>query len=187
MTVRLKDVVEEMKAVIAAGDRYRPRDRADKIMELVGGFLSKALAGEGRNGRTAILMIDRDLSQLTFAYPEHLARGNVLPIDRNSFAGQVVLNKEVMIENSVPGEPHKDFFERIPDSSGVVRPIQKMVASPLFAGDGTVIGVVEVSRAGPENSGAAANFIPKDAKNLETCCRVFAPYIDRTWTRQRGG
>ena len=186
MAVRLKDVVEEIKAVISAGDRYRPRDRADKVMELVGGFLSRALAGEVRNGRTAILMIDRDLGQLTFAYPEHLAQGNVLPIDRNSFAGQVVLNKEVLLENSVPREPHKDFFERIPDPSGMVRPIQKMVASPLFGRDGTVIGVVEVSRAGSENAGPEANFTSQDAKNLEISCRVFAPFIDRTWTRQRG-
>ena len=187
MAVRLKDVVEEVKAVIAAGDRYQPRDRADKVMELVGGFLSRALAGEVRNGQTAILMIDRDLEHLTFAYPEHLARGNVLPIDRNSFAGQVVLSREILIENNVAREPHKDFFERIPDSSGSVRPIQKMVASPLFGRDGKVIGVVEVSRAGDEHSGPEANFTARDGKNLETSCRVFAPFIDRTWTRRRGG
>ena len=43
MSVRLKDVVEEMKAVIAAGDRYRPRDRADKLMGLVGGVEASGL------------------------------------------------------------------------------------------------------------------------------------------------
>ena len=186
MAAKLKDVVEEMKAVIAAGDRISSQDRSSKILRLAGEFLAAALGGESRNGQTAILMVDEDATHLTFAYPEHLARGNVLPIDQSSFAGQVVLKKSVLLENSVPQEPHKDFFERIPDSSGTIRPIQKMIASPLFGKDREVIGVVEVSRAGRESAGAEANFTPRDVENLEKSCRVFAPLIARTWTRERG-
>ncbi len=186
MALRLKDVLEEMKAVVAAGDQYEPRDRSAKILDLAASFLSAALGGENRNGRTAVLMVDPELEQLTFAYPEHLARGNILPVDRNSFAGQVVLEKSVMLQNNVPDEPHKDFFERIPDSEGEVRAIQKMIASPLFGGDGEVIGVVEVSRTGSESAGPDANFTPQDVTNLEKSCRVFAPFIARTWTRERG-
>ena len=186
MAAKLKDVIEKMKEVVTGRDRYSSQDRSSKVLQLAGDFLASALAGEARNGQTAILMVDDDLTHLIFAYPEHLARGNALPIDKGSFAGQVVLKKAVLLENSVPREPHKDFFERIPDPSGAVRPIQKMIASPLFDKDEQVIGVIEVSRAGGENAGADANFTARDVENLEKSCRVFAPFIARTWTRERG-
>ena len=185
MAVRIRDVIEEMKRVVAAGD-YEPRAKSNKILHLAADFLATALAGEARNGQTAILMVDSELEHLTFAYPEHLARGNTLPVDRNSFAGQVVLQKAVLLQNNVPDEPHKDFFERIPDPEGEVRPIQKMIASPLFDRSGEVIGVVEVSRTGRESVGQQANFTTQDVKNLEKSCRVFGPFIAQTWVRERG-
>jgi GAF domain len=183
MAVKLKDVLAQMQAIVAAegGD---PNARAAKILELAADFLAVALAGAERNGQTAILMVDADLEQLTFAYPEHLARGNTLPIDRNSFAGQVVLQKSILLQNNVPAEPHKDFFERIPNPEGEVRAIQKMIASPLLDRDGQVIGVVEVSRTGRESSGRDADFTRRDLENLEKCCRVFAPFIAQTWARR---
>ncbi len=186
MAVKLKDVIAEMKSVITAGDRYSAQERSRRVLQLAGEFLSAALGGVARNGQTAILMVDRDLGQLIFAYPEHLARGNVLPIDDKSFAGQVVTRKAALLENSVPREPHKDFFERIPDPAGEVRSIEKMIASPLFGAEGEVIGVIEVSRAGQESTGMEANFQPRDVANLEKSCRVFAPFIARSWTRERG-
>ncbi len=186
MSVSIKDVLAEMKTVIAAGDTYQPRQRSRKILELAADFLVTALAGEARKGQAAILMVDPDLGHLTFAYPEHLAGGNTLPIDRESFAGQVVLQQSVLLRNNVPAEPHKDFFERVRDSNGEVRPIQKMIASPLFSRGGEVAGVVEVSRTGRESASSGANFTQRDAANLEKSCRVFAPFIVRTWTRNRG-
>ena len=185
MAVRIRDVIEEMKRVVAAGD-YEPRAKSNKILQLAAEFLATALAGESRNGQTAILMVDPELEHLTFAYPEHLARGNTLPVDRNSFAGQVVLQKAVLLQNNVPDEPHKDFFERIPDPRGEVRPIQKMIASPLFDRGGQVFGVIEVSRTGRESADQQANFTTQDVKNLEKSCRVFGPFIAQTWVRERG-
>ena len=91
-----------------------------------------------------------------------------------------------MLQNNVPDEPHKDFFERIPDQEGEVRPIQKMIAAPLLIGEGQVVGVVEVSRTGRESAGPQANFSPQDVTNLEKSCRVFAPFIAQNWTRDRG-
>lgn len=186
MAVKLKDIVEEMKAVIASGNGLSSRQKSDRILDLAGNFLVAALAGEDHNGQTAILMVDEDLSHLRFVYPEHLAGGNVLPIDNKSFAGQVVLKKAVFMENAVPKEPHKDFFERIPDPAGNVYSIQKMIAAPLLGREQEVIGVVEVSRAGQESAGADANFTSRDVQNLEKSCRVFAPFIAHTWTRERG-
>lgn len=183
MAVRLKDVVEEMRATVARNG-LTPAARADRVFDLAADFLVTALARESLGGQTSILMVVPELEQLAFVYPRHLARGNVLPIDRNSFAGRVVLDREVLIENSVPTEPHKDFFERIPGPSGRVRPIQTLIAAPLPDREGAVLGVIEVSRTG-ERAGRAHDFTARDAANLEKSCRVFAPFIVHTWTRAR--
>jgi hypothetical protein len=181
MAATLREVISEMKTILRS--EASPAARRDRILELVAGFLVKALARDEDRGQVAVLMAIPEARQLTFAYPPHLARGNVLPIDRDSFAGRVVLEKRPLVENQVPDEPHKDFFERIPARGREVRPIQKMIAAPLLGGDGEAIGVIEVSRTGASPSEAGADFTPVDARNLEKCCRAFAPFVARTWTR----
>ncbi len=189
MAARLADVVEEMKQTIRDGSRQGsdmlPGQLADKILALAAGFLLKALARDVDRGQVAILMADKEHHQMTFAYPPYLARGNVFPIDRNSLAGQVIVSGQAMLLNNVVDEPHKDFFERIPDQAGRVRPIQKMIAAPMLQ-DGEAIGVIEVSRAGRTGAEAGGDFTPEDSRNLEKCCRVFAPFVARTWTSERG-
>ncbi len=181
MAVRLRDVIEEMKTTLRSDGSSD--QRCARILELLAGFLVAALARDADRGQAAVLMAIDGRSQLTFAYPPHLARGNVLPIDRDSFAGRVVLGQRPMIENQVPDEPHKDFFERIPARGQKVRPIQKMIAAPMLDAAGEPFGVIEVSRTGSTPAAAGADFTAVDAKNLEQCCRAFAPFVARTWRR----
>jgi hypothetical protein len=182
MAAKLSEVVEQMKGVLQ--EPLDPEKRAAKVLEMASEFLVRALARDPERGRIAVLMVVPDRQQLTFAYPEHLARGNVIPMDRESFAGKVVLGKRTLIENNVPEEPHKDFFERIPDprGSGGAQPIQKMIAAPLLGREGDAIGVVEVSRIGRTAAEAGKDFTATDGQNLEKCCRAFSPFIARVWS-----
>ncbi len=181
MALRLRDVIEEMKTVLRSDQT--PEQQCARVLKLLAGFLVPALARDVDRGQAAVLMAIPGESQLTFAYPPHLARGNVLPIDRDSIAGRVVLGKRALIENQVPDEPHKDFFERIPARGQEVRPIQKMIAAPLLDAEGEPFGVIEVSRTGSTPAAAGADFTREDAKNLDQCCRAFAPFVARTWRR----
>ncbi|NJL29773.1 MAG: GAF domain-containing protein [Thermoanaerobaculia bacterium] len=184
--MKLADVVEKMKAVVATAVPGQEVQRSRQVLELAGGFLVGALARSEERGQVAILMLDTELGQLVFAYPHHLARGNFVPVDRNSIAGRVMLDTEVVIQNNVPNEPHRDFFERIPGPEGKPRPIQKMVAAPLLAPDGKAIGVVEVSRTGANLAEAGQDFTPQDGDNLAKTCKVLAPWFARTWVREKG-
>ncbi len=179
--MKLAEVVNEMKTVLA-----RPGGAA-RVLELASDFLVRALAKNTESGLVAVLKVEADDQQLTFAFPEHLAVGNFLPIDRDSFAGKVVLSKSPLIENQVAKEPHKDFFERIPGNGGPILPIQKMVAAPLVNREGEVFGVVEVSRTGPTRDAAGEDFTPRDGQNLETTCRAFAPFFAHIWSRRQSG
>lgn len=185
MTVKLADVVAEMKqAVTDSASSLESRKR--KIHGLAADFLVRAIARDPERGDVGILMRVHDASMLTFTYPPHLARGNLLPLDRESIAGRVVLGGRPVVENEVKSQPHKHFFERIPNARGEVRPIQKMVAAPILAADGEAVGVVEVSRVGDAATTAGEDFTERDAENLAKCCRAFAPFILRTWIRDGG-
>lgn len=88
-----------------------------------------------------------------------------------------MLEKRALIENRVPDEP------RIPAAGQSARPIQKMITAPMLDGGGEVLWVIEVSRTGSSPAAAGADFAVADAGNLEKCCRVFAPFVARTWSR----
>lgn len=180
MALKLSDVVENMKQVLGASARDAAPGSSEKILELAADFLLRALVRDLDNGRIAILKVLPESEQLAFVHPRHLARGNTLPLDRDSFAGRVAILQQPLLENKVPEEPHKDFFERIPDERGTVRPIQKMIAAPLVL-NSEAIGVVEVSRAAATPEAAGPDFTVRDAENLVKCCRAFAPFIAKSW------
>lgn len=181
MSLKIADVMQEMKAIVA--NQQRPAlHRFHDILALAAGFLRPALGRTGDKSTAAVLMLDAESQRFSFAYPRHLASGNYLPSDPDSIAGRVVKQKRGLVFNKVSEEPHKDFFERIPDDQGSVRPIQKMIAAPLLDKEGNVFGVVEVNRTGQDPQDAGADYSPADADNLEKCCKAFAPFVLHSWT-----
>lgn len=175
-STRLADIAAEMKALLQSEPAHL---RRGKILAAASAFLIRALARDSERGKVGILVRRPGTEQLVFVYPPHLAQGNSLPIDRDSIAGRVALQKTTVVENNVVNETHRDIFERIPDAAGTLMPLQKMVAAPLVDGKGVVFGVVEVSRAGETANAAGEDFLSRDAENLAKCCQVFAPYIAR--------
>ena len=154
------------------------------MLALAADFLLQAIVGGPLRGQVAFLMVLPESEQLTFVYPPHLAVGNTLFIDRDSFAGQVVLRKEGLIENNAVKEAHKDVFERIPGPTGETRTIQRMLAAPILDKEGKVFGVVELSRTGDSLADAGVDFSAGDGENLKKSCRIFAPFIAHTWARR---
>lgn len=181
MSLKIADVMQEMKAVLA-NQQKPPTLRFHDTLELAAAFLRPALGRTGEKSTAAVLMLDAESERLSFAYPRHLASGNYLPSDPDSIAGRVVKSKHGMVFNKVSEEPHKDFFERIPDDQGSVRPIQKMIAAPLVDKEGHVFGVVEVNRTGTDLQDAGPDYLPADAQNLEKCCKAFAPFVHHSWS-----
>lgn len=185
MASTLAQVVEELNSVLAPESQLKPWEKSDKVLTLVADFLIQALARNTDKGRVGVLMVIPGSNHLTFAYPRHLAKGNVIPIDVNSFAGRCLTRKEVLVENSVASEPHLDFYERVRDSAGRTASIQKMITAPLVTAEGRAIGVIQVSRVGTTPPEAGPDFTPMDANNLAKGCKILAPYIARAWTRER--
>ena len=181
MALKIADVMQEMKAVLA-NQQKPPLHRFYDTLGLAAGFLRPALGRTGDKSTAAILMLDAEYERLSFAFPRHLASGNYMPSDPDSIAGRVVREKRGMVFNKVAEEPHKDFFERIPDDQGSVRPIQKMIAAPFLDKEGNVFGVVEVNRTGADRTDAGPDFLPTDAQNLEKCCKAFAPFVMHSWS-----
>lgn len=181
MALKIADVMQEMKAVLA-DQQKPPLHRFYDTLDLAAGFLRPALGRTEEKSTAAVLMLHAEDESLSFGYPRHLASGNYIPSDPDSIAGRVVKEKRGMVFNKVAEEPHKDFFERIPDDQGSVRPIQKMIAAPLLDKEGNVFGVVEVNRTGTDRTDAGPDFQATDATNLEKCCKAFAPFVLHAWS-----
>jgi hypothetical protein len=178
---KLTDVVEAMKRTLREA---APPHRFDKILDLATDFLVEALSGDPSKGQAAVLMVLPESQQLAFTFPIHLAGGNMIPIDRDSFAGRAVMEKNVLIENNAAKEVHRDVFERIPGPGGQARTIQKMLAAPIFDQQGEVLGIIEISRTGSTPEEAGPDFSPRDGENLTKSCRIFAPFIAHTWAQR---
>jgi hypothetical protein len=159
-----------------------PRQRSEKVFDLIADFLLRAIAKDPAGGQVAILLEPPRGGNLRFAYPSHLARGNFVAIDRDCIAGRVFLDQAPLVVNDVPEVPHQSFFERIPNERGRIAPIQKMVASPIPGANDKTVGVVEVSRTGQTRRDAGDDFTPGAAENLRKTCRAVAPFILRVWT-----
>lgn len=181
MAIDLTSVLEEVKAVITMETGADPEERCDKIFSVVANFLLQTVARDVARGQVSILMSLPEGDHLTFAYPKHLSRGNLIPVDRNSIAGRTLMRRSVFVKNDIPREPHKDFYERLRDREGNVRTIQKMVAAPIITPSGDAIGVVEVSRTGESAEKAGPDFVDQDGETLRRACRLFAPYLSQTW------
>lgn len=183
--MKLADAVKQMKLVYQNREEP-PRRRFDRLLDLAAGFLIPALGRTGERSTAAILVHDAEDGLLRFVYPHHLSRGNAIPVDQESFAGRVLVAKQAKVWNDVARQPHRDFFERIPDpESGGPRTIQKMIAAPLLASDEEVFGVVEVNRTGATPDASGDDFTERDAANLAKCCAAFAPYLSRVWSDVR--
>ena len=76
---------------------------------------------------------------------------------------------------------------RLVNEVGAVRVVGSAADSaPMLDGAGEVIGIVELSRTGSSPADAGADFTSVDGANLEKCCKVFAPFVARTWTDRDG-
>ena len=181
--MKLADVVEQMKTVMMDG--AKPLEtRFEECLVAMADFLRLGIGRTGDRSTGAVLMVERvgESRHLAFAYPPHLASGNYVPVSGDSVAGRVVESRSSVIANNLKEESHQGIFELIPDTSGEVRPIQKMIASPMLDGQGEVFAVIEVNRTGTTPSDAGADFNPQDVSNLELCCKAFAPYVHKIWT-----
>jgi hypothetical protein len=109
---------------------------------------------------------------LYFLFPESLRNVGFIPLTSNSaLAARTVRESRPEINNSFAASRHATVFEGV-KTSGVDagEAIQKIISAPILAGD-KVIGVIQISRKGPNVASAGADFTAADLGKVLALCK----------------
>lgn len=132
-----------------------------------------------RSDEVAILLLDKSRSVLSFAYPDFLIDAGLLPVSSpDAFASQVYRSGKGAIENVFNQQKHLRLFEYVKNPDNTSKPICKIMAAVLKAGDET-IGIIEVSRKGHSSHEAGDDFSQENLVFFEKTIPRLVPYIQQ--------
>lgn len=130
-----------------------------------------------RSNEVALLRLENNA--LRFVFPSELCGAGMIPLSGSSVAARTVAARTPLLSNSFTRVRHLSLFESVKlsgkDSEDSEQmPIQKIISVPVVQPDGKVLGVVQVSRKGPDKSLAGADFTREDLKQLAQAAEVLA-------------
>ena len=131
-----------------------------------------------RRSEVALLRLEK--GSLRFIFPPELRSAGVLPLTGSAVAARTAATRTPLLSNTFMRVRHVSLFEAVKlgageeeDRSQEQMPIQKM-SVPVAPSEGTVMGVVQVSRKGLDASLAGADFTSKDLKQLEQAAEILS-------------
>jgi CBS domain-containing protein len=136
-----------------------------------------------RRGEVALLRLEKN--SLRFIYPIELRSAGVLPLSGSAVAARTAATRTPLLSNTFMRVKHVSLFEAVrvageeDDKRMEQMPIQKIMSVPVVDPDGKVVGVVQISRKGPDASLSGADFTGDDLKQLEKAASILArmPFI----------
>src|SRR6266436_4584060 len=124
-----------------------------------------------KNDEVAILAVSTRWRHLHFLVPEALKNVGVIPLSSNSaLAARTARDSRPEIENNFAAARHATVFESIKIADGASGAIQKMISAPILL-DGKVIGVIQITRKGPNAASAGPDFTADDLGKILALCR----------------
>ncbi|MGA9526749.1 MAG: GAF domain-containing protein [Terriglobales bacterium] len=137
-------------------------------------------------GEIALLRLEK--GSLRFVYPVELRSAGELPLSGSAVAARTAATRTPLLSNSFMQVRHASLFESVrltteEDRRMEQMPIQKIMSVPISSEDGSMIGVVQVSRKGLDASLAGPDFSSDDLKRLEQAATI----LSRMPFMQEGG
>ncbi len=133
-----------------------------------------------RRSEVALLRLEK--GSLRFIFPPELRAAGVLPLTGSAVAARTASTRTPLLSNTFMRVKHVSLFEAVKigtpaaeeeDRGQEQMPIQKIMSVPVVH-DGTVMGVVQISRKGLDASLSGADFTNEDLKQLEKAAEVVA-------------
>jgi hypothetical protein len=130
-----------------------------------------------RRGEIALMRLEKN--SLRFLYPVELRLAGMLPLSGSAVAARTASTRTPMMSNSFMRVKHVSLFEAVKlveeeNSFMEQMPIQKIMSVPITGPSGAVMGVVQISRKGPDASLAGPDFTGDDMKLLEKAAELLA-------------
>jgi len=130
--------------------------------------------------RSEIALFRLEKGSLRFIFPVELRSAGVLPLSGTAVAARTAATHTPLLSNAFMRVRHASLFEAVRLSKGEddrgmdQMPIQKIMSVPIASADGTVHGVVQVSRKGLDARLSGADFTGEDLKKLEQAAEILA-------------
>jgi GAF domain-containing protein len=129
--------------------------------------------------RNEVALLRVEKGSLRFIFPVELRGAGVIPMTGSAVAARTAASRTSLLSNSFARVKHVSLFESVKlgvPGEGVAEqpPIQKIMSVPVTQADGKVVGVVQVSRKGPDSSLAGTDFTGDDLKLLEQASSILA-------------
>ena len=119
--------------------------------------------------RCEVALLRLEKNSLRFIFPVELRTAGVLPLTGSAVAARTAATRTPVLSNTFMRVKHVSLFEAIKlvgaeeeDRRLEQMPIQKIMSVPVVNAGGKVLGVVQVSRKGPDASLAGADFTGDD-------------------------
>src|ERR1700674_5137247 len=131
-----------------------------------------------RRSEVALLRLDK--GSLRFIFPPELRSAGVLPLSGSAVAAPTAATRAPLLSNAFMRVKHFALFEavklgaEVEDRSMEQMPIQKIMSVPIAVSNGSVMGVVQISRKGLDSAAAGVDFTNDDLKQLEQMAEILA-------------
>jgi hypothetical protein len=141
--------------------------------------VSKVLAKVFRVAHTEVALLKLEGGLLRFIFPEYLRTTGAIPISSKAVAAHTALSKKPEIFNNFARVKHASIFETIKsvgvdaDVPASPAPIQKLMSVPILDQHSMVMGVIQISRKGPDPR-HTQDFSREDLHDLELAAGLLA-------------
>jgi len=119
----------------------------------------------------ALMGVSTRWRHLHFLVPESLKQVGFIPLSStSSVAARTARESRPDIINNFASVRHATVFEGVKIAGESSELIQKMVSAPILSGD-KVVGVIQVSRKGPDAMNAGPDFDAEDLGRILALCK----------------
>jgi len=124
-----------------------------------------------KTDEVAIMGVSARWRHLHFLVPESLKQVGFIPLSSTSaIAAKTARESRPDIINNFAGVRHATVFEGVKIGGETSDIIQKMISAPILSGD-KVVGVIQVSRKGPNPMAAGPDFSADDLGKVLALCK----------------
>jgi len=124
-----------------------------------------------KTDEVALMGVSARWRHLYFLVPESLKQVGFIPLSSTSaVAARTARESRPDIINNFSGVRHATVFEGVKIGGETSEVIQKMISAPILSGD-KVVGVIQVSRKGPNPGSAGPDFSADDLGKVLALCK----------------
>ena len=150
-------------------------DSGELSMPIIGERIAKHIGV--RRDEVAILGVSYRWKHLHFIVPHALKNVGFIPLTSNSaLAARTARENRPEINNNFTAVRHASVFEGVRTATTSGEAIQKIISAPILC-EGTVVGVMQISRKGLNALDAGADFSTDDLGKVLAVCRPLGKII----------